>query len=249
MSLHESLEAHCQPYHLWILALDDQAWDVLCALNLPHVTTVPLYAVETAELKVARGNRIWLEYIWTLTSAWMLYVLGRVESVSFIDADCYFFSSPQYVFDEIGGAPLGITPHCFPEHARNFEINGIYNVGLVYAIREAMPVIKEWSEQCIEWCYYRAENGKYADQKYLDPWPEKYGAHVIRHPGANLAPWNNERYSYKVKDGKLRVDNLPIIWYHFHRALNPAWTIHPILRQTIYADYEKALKRARDKYV
>lgn len=247
LALHESMEAHCRPYHLWVLALDEDTWTILARLNLPNVTTVHLGAVETSSLRKARTNRTWLEYMWTITPTWMLYVLHAVEVVAYMDSDCYFFGSPQQVFYEIGDAPLGITPHRFPDYAKKFEINGLYNVGMVYATRDGLPCIREWADQCLAWCYYRAEDGKYGDQKYLDPWPEKYRAHVIDHTGANLAPWNNEQYPYKIKDGKLRVANLPVLWFHFHRALNPAWPIMPTVRQTLYAEYAKALARANER--
>ena len=244
LALHESMEAHCQPYHLWILALCEETWLTLARLNLPHVTTVHMRAVETNELKQAREGRTWREYIWTLTGSWMVYVLRRAETVSYIDADCYFFSSPEQVFREIGDAPLGITPHRFPSRAQHFEVNGLYNVGLVYATRAGLPCIQEWAQQCINWCYYRAEDGKYADQKYLDSWPEKWGAHSIKHPGANLAPWNQEQYQYRTDCGNLLIDEQPLVWYHFHQGLDPKWPIDPFVTDFTYWRYEKALRRA-----
>ena len=34
--------------------------------------------------------------------------------------------------------------------------------------------VSEWANQCMDWCYQKLYKGKYADQKYLDYWPNKY---------------------------------------------------------------------------
>ena len=264
LALHESMERHCQPYHLWILALCDDTWKLLTRHLLPNVTVVNLNAIETAKLEAARPTRTWQEYIWTLTGTWMVWVMRRneLDHINYMDADCYFFSDPQPVFDEIGDAPLGITPHRFPPHRKHFEVNGLFNVGLVYANRQGLPCLEEWAAQTIEWCYNRSEDGKYADQKYLDEWPEKWGAHSIQHLGANLAPWNQEQYEYTIQDrllwvnthpameyeppqllGRLTWSHYPLIWYHFHQGFDPKWPIHPTLMEWAYPRYREAWKR------
>lgn len=244
LALHASMERHCQPYRLWILALCKETWDYLRRKNLPNVTVVKMETFETARLQAVKRTRTWQEYMWTLTGSWMLYALNRqaLDHVSYIDADCFFFSSPEPVFEEIGGAPLGITPHRFTPRYEKFDINGLYNVGLVYASREGIPCIEEWARQCVAWCYYRNEEGKFADQKYLDEWPEKWRAHSIQHLGANLAPWNQEQYVYELDNGGVVVDGYRLIWYHFHQGLKPQWRIHDFVHRHVYPAYEVAFK-------
>jgi len=246
LALHASMERHCHPYHLWILALCDETWDYLTRSKLPNVTVVNMEGFETAALKAARANRTWREYIWTLTGSWMLYALNMhdLDHISYIDADCYFFSSPEPIYEEIGAAPLGITPHRFAPKYRKFEVNGLYNVGLVYATREGIPCLNHWAEQCVEWCYYRNEDGRFADQKYLDKWPENWGAHVISHKGANLAPWNQAQYKYVVYKDHLYVNEQKLIWYHFHQGLEPKWQIHEFVNVLVYPPYEVAFRLA-----
>ena len=247
LALHASMEKHCQPYHLWILALCEETWGYLTRRLLPNVTVVNMRGFETPALQSVRDGRTWQEYMWTLTPSWMLYVLQRRGPVSYIDADCFFFSSPEPIYEEIGGAPLGITPHRFWGRHTHFKVNGLYNVGLVYASHEGIPCIKEWASQCIEWCHRRNEDGKFADQKYLDEWPEKRQAHPIEHLGANLAPWNQEQYAYELDNGNVIVDDYPLLWYHFHQGLEPKWQIHELVNRHVYPPYEVALKMAEKK--
>jgi hypothetical protein len=57
------------------------------------------------------------------------------------------------------------------------------------------------------------------DQKYLDEWPQRYSnCHIIQHKGAGIAPWNYSQYEFTADpDGQVRVDRVPLIFYHFHQ--------------------------------
>lgn len=247
LALYQSMQAHCQPFHLYVLALCDRTVAELRKRNLENVTIVPLADFETDALRVVRPQRTWTEYIWTMTPHWMLYLFSRepLSSMSYIDADCYFFGDPHCVFDEIGNASLGITPHRFPPRLKHFEANGLFNVGLVYARRDddAMACLREWSSQTLDWCYKRNENGKFADQKYLDAWPERWGAYPIKQNGGNLAPWNQEQYDYGLAGSTILVNGDPLIWYHFHNGLDPHYPIKPFVAEYIYKPYAKALQK------
>ena len=83
---------------------------------------------------------------------------------------------------------------------------------------EGMAWLSKWRQQCIDWCYYKLEEGKLGDQKYLDEWPELYKkCHVIEHIGAGVAPWNYCQYNFDTKNIKnILVDNNELIFYHFH---------------------------------
>src|SRR5262249_28408048 len=77
--------------------------------------------------------------------------------------------------------------------------------------------LRWWRQRCLEWCYDRLEDGKFADQKYLDDWPSRFpGVVVLRHKGANLAPWNVARYKIRRHKGTVLIDSDPLICYHFH---------------------------------
>lgn len=249
LALIESMQAHCQPYHLWILALCKETEAALKALSLPNVSIVSMPDFETPDLLAAKGNRSPTEYIWTCTGSWILHVMSiepEINHLSYIDADLLFFSDPEPVFEEVGKAPIGITPHRFSPRMRAWLKIGEFNVGLIYVWRclPGLACIQEWTDQCIEWCYWRHENDQYCDQKYLNEWPTRWGAHSIQHKGANLAPWNQEtQYTYSLRGGQIYVDDDELIWYHFHKGLESGYIVEPFIQEHVYGAYRRALER------
>ena len=75
----------------------------------------------------------------------------------------------------------------------------------------------QWRERCTKWCYDIVEEARFADQKYLDSWPERFpNVTVLEHKGANLARWNCMIYELQLDNGSVSVDGLPLIFYHFN---------------------------------
>lgn len=229
---------HCRPFTLWMLALDGEVERV----TLPSVNVVPLAVLETDQLRQAKANRSYIEYIWTLKASFMRFVLRGVDSVAHVDADMMFFGDPSPAFDEIGDAPVAVAPHRYSPRCRpRSESPGIYNGGFVYVARNGWEFLDWWADACVEWCYWRYEDDRYVDQKYLDDAPERWGAHVLRHKGAHLAPWNQEQYGYSKVHRQIYVDSEPLLWYHFHKGLEPGFVLHPFVKEFIYGAYREAL--------
>lgn len=219
-----SLAAHCPGAHVHVLCMDDQTGPILQSLGLP-VTCIALADLEDDTLRAAKRDRSVAEYCWTLSPSLPWYVLQHhpeVDFITYVDADLLFYSPVQPLFDEIGHASIAIIEHRFTPRLKHLEVNGRFCVEWVSFRRDAegLACLDRWRRQCIEWCYYRLEDGRMGDQKYLDAWPDLHGAalHILTHPGAGIAPWNYAQYKFSGSpQGDVMVDGAPLIFYHFHQ--------------------------------
>lgn len=213
LSLIESLLEH-DPYgHLFILCLDLDTFKVCSNSNFENITLINLQTLEDAfpDLIEAKSNRTITEYYWTLTPCFLYYLIFQTQTcctLTYLDADQFFYSDPQPVFKEIGEAHIAIMPHRFPDQLSELKTHGEYNVSwLTFRnTQEAKSCLYWWMSSCIEWCYAKVDGSRYGDQKYLDQFPSKFqGVHEIQHKGCGLAPWNLSSFNYDCE----------IILFHF----------------------------------
>jgi hypothetical protein len=224
LALVESLRRHGAPFELWVFCLDEACHRVLAQLAMPEVRLVRLAELEASapELTGVRPTRSLIEFYFTLTPFLPRYVMAQrpdAEVVTYVDSDLYFFSSPEEIFAEVGAASIGIIEHRFRDALKRLEQWGRFNVGFLpfRADADGLRVLDWWRERCVEWCYDRLEGDRFADQKYLDRWPETFrGVHVIQHKGANVAPWNVGNYRISARGGRIFIDDAPLVFFHFH---------------------------------
>jgi hypothetical protein len=226
LALHASLRSVEPRAHLRVFCMDDHTHDLLKKLDLGGITPIPLSDLERhdPQLAAVKSDRSQIEYCWTATPSIARYCLDReptLTAITYVDADIFFYSSPQPLFDELGDDSTQIVPHRFaPEKRQQDEAaNGVYNVEWLTFKRDqrGLEALDWWRDRCIEWCYDRIEDGKLGDQKYLDDWPERFrGVSVLQHHGGGLAPWNVANYRLSERDGHPWVDDEPVVFFHFH---------------------------------
>jgi hypothetical protein len=163
----------------------------------------------------------------------------------------------------VGEASIAITEHRYPAHLAHHLRCGQFNVGLLCFRNDetGRDCLDWWRDRCLEWCHDRVEDGKYADQRYLDEWPARYGAalRVLSHAGVNLAPWNWVGHRYTADADGVKVDGEPLLLFHFAR-FRPSFGLCCFqsgqleygvmpwgLRQRVYGRYWRALHAAREQ--
>jgi hypothetical protein len=223
LALYHSLLQHCPDFTLWILCMDDLSFKILREMSLEKAVLISTSDFEDEELKKVKPTRTVAEYCWTCTPSLPLYLLKEnptLDMITYLDADLFFYSDPTPIFEELGDRSIMIIEHRFPDHLKHLEANGIYNVQMVTFRNDffGLECLEWWRERCNEWCYYRLEDGKLGDQKYLDDWPVRFqGVHVLEYKGAGVALWNIMRYKTTKREGKPFIDDVPLIFYHFHQ--------------------------------
>lgn len=229
LALYESLKKNCEQFHLYIFAFDDACHHVLKKMGLSQATILSLEEFEDSELLKIKATRTKAEYCWTCTPSTILYVMENydVDRCTYLDADLYFYSSPEVLLNELGDNSVMITEHRYTPRYDQSKKSGKYCVQFVpfKNNEKGLKVLRWWRDACIDWCYSRLEDGKFGDQKYLDDWPERFGGvHVMQYVGGGIAPWNIQQYEVYEKRGVLvgREINtgkeFVIIFYHFHHV-------------------------------
>lgn len=259
LAMYHSLQRWSPEAILHVLTLDLQSAMVLMELNLAgmEVLTIADLEVADSELAATKGTRSRIEYYFTCGPAFILHTLRThldIELLTYIDADTFFYSDPSILLKELSGSSIGVTVHRFNRSC----IEGNFNVGWITFRRDkdGMDCASWWRARCVEWCYERFEDGKYADQKYLDEWPTRFkGVKVIQNRGANVAPWNVRDYRIQFTGRIVTVDGEPLVFFHFHRfrQITP-WLYNTnlgltfrfpsrILIKQVYSPYISAIKR------
>ena len=234
IALYRSLERTAgDQFKLYIFCFDEKSYEVLEAMKLEKAILIKSSVFDNDILLRLKEERSKAEYCWTCTPQTIEYVLDHYneESVTYIDADIYFFSSPQPLFDEIKKAEANvvITEHRFADsiHGRRMlRRSGKYCVEFNYfdQSENSRECLSWWKEKCIEWCYHIYEPERMGDQKYLEKFPMLFkGVHELQHVGGGVAPWNLEQYSLIRNDkiagiklgNKSSHEEFDLIFYHF----------------------------------
>ncbi len=230
LALYHSMRKHIRGFRLYIFAFDNRCFKILNDMRLKNVILVPLKEIMNPQLQEKKEERSSAEFCWTCTAVIIEHVLIKYKEkvCTYIDADIYFFANPENAIQEIAnhGCSVGVAPHRFERCYWDVEQklnNGKYCVhfNTFFYNEDGLSVLREWKEDCLDWCYSRCEDGKLGDQKYTDRWKMKYSCiHEAENLGVGVAPWNLHLYAYKgKKDGKLqlryRSNEFNLIFYHF----------------------------------
>jgi len=225
--LHDSLKKTCPKFHLFIFALDKKCYHDLKSLNLSSTTIISPEEFENDKLLEVREKRTKAEYCWTVTPFTIEYIFRnyKLDLCTYLDADLFFFSSPDPLIEYIKNKSVLIIEHRYTSKYDRSDICGKYNVQFI-TFRNSMvgrQVLNWWSNKCLDWCYFRSEKGKYGDQKYLDDWPRRFKEiGVIDDLGFGVGPWNMQQYYFFRKNNKIygiersTGKEFLITFFHFH---------------------------------
>jgi hypothetical protein len=267
LALIDSLRTQGDESPVWIMTLDDASKVYLDDAALPDVHTVTVGELESAvpALSPLASQRSRMEYYFTCTPLLVRYVMDRypdvATSVIYLDSDLYFFDDPGLALDAMGAGSIGIIEHRYPTRlAKRLAKYGRFNVGWVgfAADDRGRKCLDWWASSTLEWCSDVPSDGKYADQGYLDQFPELFDGVAILEPvGLNLAPWNSPRFEIGLAGDAVTVDRDPLVFFHFHGLKrSKGWWITAqlvygasmgrVLRDHVYLPYLRRLEAVGD---
>lgn len=208
--LEKSLKKFHVKVNFFILALDYATYEYFKKKNQYNFKVIKLKLLEStfSRLKIIKKKRSKVEYYFTLSPILPLYVKKKfnIKHLTYMDADFLFISNPKNLFKVFKNYSVAIT-----KQEANIKY-GKYNVGIIFfnfEYAESVKILNYWAKQCMDWCFDRCQDGKYADQKYLDIWPailKKIKIFEARQ--LYLSPWDNNINN--------KLCSIKPIAFHFH---------------------------------
>lgn len=219
--LHSSLIRVNRDALFAFFCIDERSAELLDMLQLERSIIVRHEDFSSHELAKIQPLRNRGEYCWTCKPIAILYLMEHIQNadwVVYVDTDMMFFSDPDAVL--LGHAVhYLLTPHRFHRAFAGSEKGaGKHNAGYVAARRSSIgqEAIGWWKNQCLASCSSIPTEATYADQKYLDQFLELFPlGQSSSHKGLNTAPWNIENYQITKEESMVRVDDMPLVLYHF----------------------------------
>jgi len=252
--IHTLLQHNLQKVYL--LCMDEEVYNFYSSLNHKSIVLIRREQLENKypQIKNTQFNRSLKEYIVTFKPFLPEFIFDEFneQKTIFLDADIAFWNDGKKMLDELNTCSFFAKDHeISPPKAA-----GRYNVGLLgYKNDEnCREWLKWWQQKCIEWCHWHADNGRFAEQGYLNilyDQPNRFkGFCAIKHPGVNLAPWNIMKHKIENKKGLL-VDNQPLMTYHYHEFefdINgyypTGWKLPKGAKELLYDPYFKLIQKS-----
>ena len=178
--------------------MDDETRDVLSAVRLKGVGLLSIDDLGRHDDRLfrAKENRSLVEFYFTSKSFLCQYILDtspEVDLLTYLDADAYFFGDPAVIWTEMKDYSVGLAPHRFSRRLKTRERYGKFNAGFLCFRNDGIgkECLAWWRDNCFTWCHDYVDDGRFADQGYLDLIPDRFDrVKCIEHRGINLAPWN-----------------------------------------------------------
>lgn len=269
----------CDDFKLYILAFDEKCEYILKSLNYKNVFVIGLQEFETEEILSIKAKRSHREYCWTCTPFLIEYVLLQCneEICTYIDADMYFFNSPQVLLEKLqkDGNSIGVIEHRYPNNKFKDALeqgSGKYCVQFNTFIKDTygMQALRWWKERCAERCCEKSDGKCFGDQLYLNDWLDRFEkVGVVEEHGAGMAPWNICRYRL-MNEKKMTIKDIEtgnisyMIFYHFHHLVHlsakraciqvytrpgkPQRKLVDLIYRLYLNEIEKTRKMLKDKY-
>lgn len=211
----------------FVICLDSATSLYLKSKNYPQAIAIidleALTQINSAFQKFM-NSRTYPESIISIKPLLIEEFLSQVDRDAYLlyfDADLFFSGSLLNLGEFSNGFEVLLSEHLFPEKMKESVKFGKFNGGFIIFRNSTISkdLLKRWRDLCTQWCKLELFENRFADQKYLDQFPENEGVVSLRHPGVN-----NGQYYFQDKrdlellfrERRIKLEGLPLICFHFH---------------------------------
>jgi hypothetical protein len=216
----ESLRKFDSESPIFVFCHDSKTTSLLESLSIENTFVINDLETIFPELALVKASRSNLEYLYSLSPYIIEYVFLRndAKSVTYLDADLYFFNDPNMLLSTSEETNVVIVSHQFPEKFSHLNIFGKYNVGWLQFNNSKIGrlALNWWKLKCTESTSETLKGEVYGDQKYLDSFPDLFpGVEIRENIGENVAPWNLLGKKLILNKGKATIDGRALYYFHY----------------------------------
>jgi len=189
------------------------------SLTVQRFNDIPKIEQESKLMELSRNP---IELLISLKPFLFLETLSRLSEgdlLIYIDADLFFYGSTKSILAELGDCDILLSQHMFPQSLLENVKYGQVNAGfiLLRKSKASTELLLDWAEKCRDWCKLLLEDGKYADQLYLDNYLTNVSVHSIANPGLNNGMYYfQEKRRLQLESDMVSIDSFDLICFHFH---------------------------------
>jgi hypothetical protein len=140
------------------------------------------------------------------------------DVIVYLDTDIFFFDSLDDFDEQHLNDDFIAFQHMYPKEPTIFPY-GKYNAGLIIIRKspESFAILREWERLCLEWCHLIRDDGRYADQGYLEELLNMPKSKGVKSSTINIGMhylWKGPRVS--LVKGRPCIAGKPLVAFHFH---------------------------------
>ena len=82
-------------------------------------------------------------------------------------------------------------------------------------VSDSLECLNWYRDACLAWCNDKLEKNRFADQKYLNIFPQRFHrVHIMECRGGGVAPWNLADVTIEWRRSGPHINGSKIIFYH-----------------------------------
>lgn len=219
--------ANLSPDHFFFYGLADK----VNSRNLRGIDSQLVIEVEDLQI----SNFEWMvknynivEFATAVKPFYFQYLFDKypeATEITYLDPDIKIFTNLEELAIMHVDYDVILTPHFTKPITDNFIPTekhvfntGIYNLGFVSMKRgyNTTELLKWWSNKLSYECILDLTRGYFVDQLWMELAPIYFDKILVtKHLGFNMAHWNFHERNIKEEDGKYKVHEFPLVFFHF----------------------------------
>ena len=253
LSLYDSIKKYNIKFKLWICCADESSYNALRMLTLPNVQLFePYNLIENYMQLMQTSYRAGIEILKPRLINLLLQNNYGLESLLYVDCDCFFHQSPKIYFDLLKKNSILLFEDSTAVGKAFNATNAMFGF---YRDKNALACVFYWVEKTKEWL----KNGVSSREEieHINNWKNIYSkVNILKSHSYMLEDKSLERVKIKKLNNMIYANNEALVLYKYnldHVKENTVYNLveqvfksAPLFKKLIYLPYLKSLRSSLD---